>query len=234
MGLNREAHRKRLEEAIEELRPLSGSYSDPAPLSVQYVGTLVDNTLPLLVTALVGLDGQPRSFVYETDRQWLSFMQSVHRSFFATMLLAVEAALNDVCDRNGWQMRSGLREKAERLANRASGKLTEREQKELRALAPKHPTFSDTLETVLRQTNWDKELKQRWRRYFRALAIMRNKCSHYSQKLTAAEENELRAGGFEAAIRDGRVVVNARMYKQICDHVSGFLGLIYGASRAAQ
>ena len=233
MAIDRENHKKRIKEAIEELTPLSDAYGEPAPVTIQYLGTVVDNTLGLLVSALIGMDGQPRRFYFENDSAWLSFMQSVHRSFFASTLLAVEAALDDVCKRNGWEIKSQSQEKATRLARNLSHKLTDADQKKIRELAPRHPTFSDALESVLKQMTWERELKKRWRKYFRALTIMRNKSAHFAQPLTLAERQDLRAGGFGAAIGNGYVVANPRMFRQVCDHISEFLGLIYGSSQAA-
>ena len=72
-------------------------------------GTTVDNTVGLLAAPANALDGGTRALRFSDTRNWLSLMQAVHRSFFSSLQLAIEAGLVAICRERGLQVPSRLR-----------------------------------------------------------------------------------------------------------------------------
>src|SRR2546427_12833516 len=94
-------HLHRISEAIEELAPLSKAYAAPAPESIQFLGTVVDDTVGLLTAPANAIDGGSRHVTFEKKLNWRSLMQAVHRSFFSDVRTAAEAGLTQICRKYG-------------------------------------------------------------------------------------------------------------------------------------
>ncbi len=82
--------------------------------------------------------------------------------------------------------------------------------------------FRDYLDAVLRESNLERAVAAHWRKYFEALSIVRNKVSHFDVTLSDYEVSALREGGFSAAVTDGELRVNPRMYKRVIGDIRGF------------
>jgi len=85
----------------------------PAPIPHQYVGTVADTTIGLLTAPANALDNGVRRIQFSNDRNWLSLMQAVHRSFFSSLQLAIESGLEAICREQGLKVSSRLRESIE-------------------------------------------------------------------------------------------------------------------------
>jgi len=136
-------------EAIEELRPLSAEYAAPAPECVQFLGTIVDNTLGLLTVPANAIDHGARQVRFENPRHWLSLMQAVHRSFFSSVHTATEAGLAAICRQHGIEVKSTLRARAEKIVERLKDRISEAEAKEIVGLTGTAAQFHDYLDAVL-------------------------------------------------------------------------------------
>ncbi len=215
-------HLQRITEAISELLAFHTRTASPAPIPHQFVGTIIDNTVGLLTAPANSLDGGSRSMRFEEAANWVSLMQSVHRSFFSSVLAAVELGITHLCQVHNIAVTSTQGEKffgkvtAVQKASSAAGL----DFPELAALA-KHfssyrPVFADYLEATLARAALEKTSKKHWRGFFRALSIVRNKTSHSDVSLTDTERNDLRNGGFEVMVDEhGELVLNPRMYAQV-------------------
>jgi hypothetical protein len=209
-----------------ELMPLSKGLAAPAPECLQFLGTVVDNTIALLTALANAIDGGSRNIRFDKASNWLSLMQAVHRSFFSSILIATEAALAGICRELNIEVVPSSKIKATEIVQRLKGRISERDAKDIMGLAGKQPQFSDYLNVVLKRGKLRGADATMWRKYFRALSIIRNKASHYDTTLSDVEVTALKGGGFSVAVTDGRLGVNPRMYRQVIEHTKRFFGLI--------
>jgi hypothetical protein len=226
-------HLQRILEAIQELMRFHAKTATPAPLPHQYVGTVVDNTVGLLMTPANGLDGGKRTIRFSDASNWLSLMQAVHRSFFSSLQLAIEAGLLAICRERGLQVSSRLREDMQSEIRKIENAAGDNDAihcgvKHLRSFLKRYrPSFDDYLESVLTTVSLPNITKARWRRFFRALSIVRNKASHSDTSLTETERKALVEGGCGVMIsKSGDLVMNPRMYAQFVTFTLQFLDLI--------
>lgn len=231
-GINRQRHVQVIDEAITELLTLHVRTAAPAPLPHQYVGTIVDNTIGLLTAPANSLDAGSRHIGFEQDGNWLSLMQSVHRSFFSSLHTATERALVEICAERKVEVVSRLQAAAEKAFGDLDSEIPKtgaahRAVKNLRKLfRTVRPGFDDYLNTVIERSALQPEVRLNWRRYFRALSIVRNKASHSDPTLSPAEVTDLRTGGFAAMIQKPEtLVMNPRMYFQVATFTLDFLDI---------
>ena len=194
----------------------------PAPMSHQFLGTIVDNTVVLLTAPGNSLDNGTRSFKFSHTRNWLSLMQAVHRSFFSSLHTATEAALTEICTSKGIAVTNRIQIQIDRAFERVEAEIAQLPSalgalKKLRAVVRTgKPGFDDYLESALSAGQLPKEAKQRWRNYFKAISIVRNKVSHSNTTLSEGECERLRQGGLNAMISaTGVLVMIPHMYEQI-------------------
>ncbi|MCG2585988.1 hypothetical protein [Massilia sp. TS11] len=214
-------HLQRINESIEELQAFSPRTSAPAPIPHQYIGTIIDNTIGLLTAPANAVDKGSRNVQFAAPSNWLSLMQAVHRSFFSSLMSAVEKGLTHICQTKEIPIKSKQGEKLlakvsaiQSTCTNAGLEIPELAELEKHFAAFK-PTFADHLDSTLEATLLDKEAKKKWRRFFRALSIVRNKASHSDTTLTNAEREDLRSGGCEVMIDErNELVLNPRMYAQ--------------------
>jgi hypothetical protein len=148
-------------------------------------------------------------------------MQAVHRSFYNTVIIAVEQGLSDICKKEGLAPTSRRAEEAEIIIKRAE---LERElEDKIRQLAGSRLNFSDYLNTVLKEKVSDTKRRKIWNNFFDALGIVRNKVSHSDTSLTPNEIDRLVKGGFSTLVsKTKELQVNTRNYKQIVDFILQF------------
>ena len=232
--IDRKTHVETIDAATRELLRLETRTKSPAPLAHQFIGTIVDNTIGLLTAPANSLDGGHRSVTFSDSQNWLSLMQAVHRYFFSSLHTGAEIALITLCRERKVLVHSRLEEATNRPIKKieeAAGDLplVRRAVKDLRALMRTYrPGFDDYLEGALSTVNLPDKTKKTWRRFFRALSIIRNKTSHAEPTLTDAERARLREGGFAVMISpSGELVMNARMYEQAARFVLDFFDLLY-------
>lgn len=230
-------HLQRIGEAVDELMRFHARTADPAPIPHQYIGTVVDNTVGLLTAPANALDGGSRSIRFSDTRNWLSLMQAVHRSFFSSLQLAIEAGLVAICRDRGLQAPSRLREGMESAVDKIEkasrdNDAVHRGIKHLRTFLKSYrPGFDDYLESVLATASLPRETKAQWRCFFRALSIVRNKASHSDPSLTETERNALTEGGCGVMISAaGELVMNPRMYAQFVTFSLQFFDLTCGGA----
>lgn len=220
-------HLQRISETIEELMPLSKTYAAPAPESIQFLGTVVDNTVSLLTAPANAIDGGSRRITFEKNLNWRSLMQAVHRSFFSDIRTAAEAGLTQTCRKYGINVTSSSVGRARKIIHRLRDRLTQDEAEEIMDFAGREPQFHDYLDAVLRRSNL--EGAPAWRKFFRALSLIRNKGAHFFEEtpLSSDEAVVLREGGFSDAISDGQQFgVNPRMYRRTVEQIRNFFELV--------
>jgi len=76
LPIDAQAHLVAIDAAIASLIALSGRMTAPAPVSHQFIGTIVDNTIVLLTAPGNSLDIGSRSFMFSHTRNWISLMQA--------------------------------------------------------------------------------------------------------------------------------------------------------------
>lgn len=230
-------HLQRILEAIDELIRLHVRTAAPAPMPHQYVGTVVDNTIGLLTAPANALENGVRRIQFSDARNWLSLMQAVHRSFFSSLQLAIEAGLEAICRQQGLKVSSRLRENMDSAIGKIESVAGDNEEvhrgiRHLRTfLKTYRPGFDDYLESVLTTVSLPRRTKARWRRFFRALSIVRNKASHFDTSLSDPERKVLIEGGCRTMVsKSGDLVMNPRMYVQFVTFSLQFLDLICSTS----
>ena len=95
--INKRSHLEHILASLDELLLVSKKTSAPSDNCFQYLGTTVDNTLSLLTAPANSLDDGHRRLIFNDDKNWVSLMQAVHRSFLSSVQIAVEKALTEQC-----------------------------------------------------------------------------------------------------------------------------------------
>lgn len=148
-------------------------------------------------------------------------MSAVHRSFYSSIIIAVEKGLVDFCHNEGIVPSSHRLKKAEKIIERAE--LKPGLAKQVKDLAGSRPSFNDYLREVLKARALTKERRMVWNYFFEALNVVRNKVSHSDVNLSQEDIRKLQRGGFSALVgADKKLQVNTRNYKQIIDFVLQF------------
>jgi hypothetical protein len=223
-----------MDEAIKELGAFHQRTADPAPLPHQYVGTIIDNTIGLLGAPLNSIDGGSRYIKFDDPHNWRSLMQAVHRSFFSSILSAVEKGLYHLCEEHQFEVTGSQSEKL--LASvheiqellQGAGIQTKELEKIAKHFQAYKPGFNDYLNALLEESSLNKDAKKKWRGFFRALSIVRNKVSHSDVSLTDQERSDLHSGGCGVMVAgDGSLAINTRMYAQVASIVLVFFDELY-------
>jgi hypothetical protein len=222
-------HLRDIETSIQDLVDLSPTLGAPASLQMQYVGTCVANTVTLLCAVANSVDGGTRHVNFSDERNWHSAMKAVHRSFYSSIVSCTEKACADLC------IEKNIKPTVKRLSSVDStmqlieqnsdmpADIRKRIETKLRALVGESPAFSDYLEAVIQESNLQYERAEMWRKYFRALSIVRNKASHSDVALSSIEIADLKAGGLGVLVSNrSELQLNSMYYRQICDHIALF------------
>ncbi|OYT78223.1 hypothetical protein [Pseudomonas sp. PGPPP2] len=228
-----EKHIHGIDTSIAELDVLQSRTVAPAPMPHQFVGTVLDNTAVLLTAPANSLDLGGRFATFEHMKNWISVMQAVHRSFYSSILISVEAGLEFICNEHKLAINSHRKFQTDALLDaiqvciESSPNIDANAHAALKKLRkqnlPRRPEFSDYLETALKASKLDKNKKTQWRKFFQALSIVRNKVSHSDPSLNETEKTSLRGGGFEDLIsEDGSLVTNSLHYSPIATSTLNF------------
>jgi hypothetical protein len=160
---------------------------------------------------------------------WLSVMQAVHRSFYSSILLAVERGLKSICDQQNVKVDCKRKLIFESLLDIIETKTTHSPEttkalKELKNLTKSnHPEFNDYLNTALKTTAFSNKTKTMWRNFFMGLSTVRNKVSHSDPTLSEIEQSNLRKWGFAALVSDnGDLQTNPLHYTQTVNFILDF------------
>jgi hypothetical protein len=236
-----ERHILAIDASIAELFDLESRTAEPAPLPHQFIGTVVDNTLTLLTAPANSLDNAGRVVSISDTVNWLSVMQAVHRSFYSSILLAVERGLKSICDQHNVEIDCKRKLTFENLLNIVETETTHSPEttkalKELRNLTKSNrPEFSDYLNTALNTTALNKKTKTEWRNFFAGLSIVRNKVSHSDPTLSEIEQSNLRKWGFSPLVSDdGILKINPRHYTQTVNSILDFFDILQKNTLPAQ
>lgn len=237
--IDTQAHIAAIDSAIAALISLHGRTASPAPISHQFIGTIVDNTVVLLTAPGNSLDNGSRSFKFTHTRNWLSLMQAVHRSFFSSLHTATERALAEICVNRGIAVTNRMQAQTDRKFASIEAEVVhlptvQSALKKLRAkVRTGKPGFEDYLESALTVGRLPKVAKQKWRGYFKAISIVRNKVSHSDATLSEGECERLRKGGLSPMISTpGVLVMNAHMYDQIIRITLEFFDALHEAEKS--
>lgn len=226
-------HLQRILEAVDELMVFHPQTAAPAPIPHQFIGTVVDNAVGLLTAPANALDGGARAVRFSDIANWLSLMKAVHRSFFSSLHLAIESGLVALCREREVVVynrfyKSAIEAVAQIEREAGSSKTVQRAVKTLHTyLKRQHTRFDDYLHAVLDPISLPRETKTQWRRFFRALSIVRNKASHSDVSLTGIERKALLDGGCGVMISSsGELVINPRVYAQFVTFALQFFDLV--------
>ena len=230
--IKKETHLRSIEEAIHELALLHDRTKDPNPIAHQYIGTIVDNTIGLLTAPANSLDKGNRKVTFSDDKNWLSLMKAVHRSFLSSLHTAVEMSFERILEDQKTKAENKQQKKyKEKL------KTYEPIDEKLEAFITKiiegiPLNFRDKLNAVLELTSLNKKEKNMWRKFFIGMTIVRNKASHSNPTLTQQEQEDLKQGGLQVVVsKNGDLQLNPRMYKQFAEFTLNFFDLAYGSKK---
>lgn len=215
-------HLKQIQKSINELYLFQDQTKSPNPISNQYIGTVVDNTIGLLCSVANSLDKGDRYITFDQWGNWKSLMQAVHRSFFSSLHIAVEAAISDLSIKYGLECHSSIKVRYVKVVEKITGNEPEKE-KLIKYFNKCKPSFEDQFNSLLDFAKFDDSRKKIWRLYFKGLTILRNKASHSDVTLSAAEIKSLKEGGFTVVISSlQELKINTRIYAQIVKHILDF------------
>jgi len=218
-----------LNATINELHPLSQRTGLPASMQYQYVGTIVDNTITLLIGVANALDGGHRTIEFSDFTNWRSTMKAVHRSFYSTLIAAVEQGLQEFCAQEGIDIKPAPQRREEQIA-----KLEEWGEKPLPARIKKlipapQLGLMDYARAVIKQKLPTTE-QPTWTRFFDGLRILRNKASHANPTLTSAEIICLETGGLGAMLVSGEFRLWPEHYREVVELVLRFFDEVVAIS----
>jgi len=209
-----------IDETISKLITMIPETSPPASIPRRYIGTIIANTATLL-TAPANLLDRAGRFVASSlpAEEFKSSIQSVHRSFYTSLIQALELALKEICRLKDIEITAHNKTKRDKLYDQIapsvgnSGDAYKALKKLQKYNTKSHFEAADYLNAALSATNLDDLQNKRWRAYFRALTIVRNKSSHSDTSLSEGEKTELRNGELgECVSDDGVLVINPTMY----------------------
>jgi hypothetical protein len=216
-------HLKSLDEAIAELAPLAMITAAPASVQCQYVGTIIENTLVMLTGVANSLDRGQRSITFSDFSNWISAMQAVHRSFYSSIIIAVEISLVVLCRDENIEVKSARIAQAESIIGDLGDSVSQRTRKRIMRLAGGNPAFMDYVRAVASARIVDSDRRTMWINFFEALNILRNKASHSDSSLSENQRVTLVRGGCEVLVsNDGELQFNSRNYKQLVEFVLRF------------
>jgi hypothetical protein len=237
---NSQAHFDNIQSALADLHALQGRTKDPAPLPHQYVGTMIDNTFALLTAPSNALSGGSLRIGFDQWGNWLSLLQAIHRSFFASIIIGVEKGCAVFCEASGTTVLARPNGRAMRLLKKvdeaAAGNVAvlDATAKLRDVLAPKHPAFADYLEAAMSAARFNDVDRKTWRQFFLAVAVVRNKASHSNSALTDTDRATLTHGGCAPLIgAHGDLAVNPTHYPQIASHALDFCDLLTSGKNPA-
>ncbi len=228
--INKDTHLKRILEALDELVLLQDRTKAPNPIAHQYIGTIVDNTIGLLTAPANSLVKGSRNVTFSDDKNWVSLMQAVHRSFLSSLHTAVEISFERILEDQKIKAENKQQKKyKEKLKTFKS--INEKLEAFITKIIEGIPlNFRDKLDAVLELTSLNKKEKGTWRKFFIGMTILRNKVSHSNSTLTQQEQEDLKQGGLKALVlKNGNLQVNPRMYKQFAEFSLNFFDLVYSS-----
>ncbi len=175
--------------------------------------------------------GADEAIIRANDTHLTQIMVWVDRAFFSAIHTSVQMGLETICEKEGWQVENSQARQVDAVIRHIGQKDTQglfaREIKALKRMRPNYPRFDDYLNTVLKHKDMPEQFVDMARKYFTALSLMRNKCSHTDVTLTPKEEKRLWDGGFAAAISaEGGLVVGPMMFPQIVRDVLHFFDTV--------
>jgi hypothetical protein len=180
----------------------------------------------LLTSAANSIDGGTRNISFSEERNWHSAMKAIHRSFYSSVVSFAEKGCADLCATKDIKVvarRQSNVDKILQLIEQNSSMPTDIKKKveaKVRNLVGLTPAFSDYIEATIKASKLQSRRAAMWRKYFKALSIVRNKASHSNHVLSQDEAGALRNNGFAALVSStNELQLNTTNYKQICDHV---------------
>jgi hypothetical protein len=236
--VDRQKYFESAQQAWAQLGELEDRTVVPAPIPHRYVGSAARAVRAMLLGpchiaqqfAEAERSADPE-LIAANDTHLAQVMLVIDRAFFQMIHTAVQMGLETVCETEGWSVQNSQA----RQLNGIIARLREKDQKgrfgdelkQLTRMRPKFPRFDDYLETVLKRKEMPEQFTGMARRYFIALSILRNKCSHTDVRLTDAERKRLRDGGFGAVISDdGELIAGPKLFPQVVDHVLHFFDAV--------
>lgn len=161
------------------------------------IGVVTDNTAVFLGAAANALDNGTRKSFIQGHEVWIYIMRAVHCFFLQEILKATEAGFIDICTQDKITIQSSsLRSLQAEIVK--IGLPEGQRNKVLHIVRSRYirPGFKDYLEGILSNHAFSSNRKKRWRSFFRAFVIIRNKASHTDASLTENEKQELIGSGF--------------------------------------
>jgi hypothetical protein len=199
MPIHRYTYAVEAYDTILKLVPIGGATGAGAPAYHGFLGTVTNAIIPLLTVA-IQQTGEGKVYYPPSlnDPQLDALVSMVHRAYYTSLLSAIEGA----CDG---------------FARTKSSAPVPRQGK-------KHLEFADYLKAALDNSNMPEDRKRHWRKYFHAIRILRNKCSHFSAALEPHEKTALIDAGLAAHISpSGDVQTQPANYVPIAESALEFL-----------
>lgn len=199
MPIDRRAYAQEAYDALQKLVPIGGATGAGMPAHYGFLGTVTNAVIPLLTIAIHQTGAAQVHYPPSlNDGQLEALVVMVHRAYYASLLSAVEGACDSFARSKGNAPKS------------ARGK--------------RHLEFSDYLEVALTSSSMSEARKTHWRKYFNALRILRNKCSHFSAALEPHEKTALMDAGLGAHVspRDD-VQTQPANYVPMAENILGFV-----------
>jgi hypothetical protein len=163
-----------LEWTVHALQKFGGLTKPPAPEYHGFLGSTTNATLVLLGQCIQLAGGTFELLDGFSTNHWQSVVNVIHRSYYSSLQMVVEAMCDGFCRGRGRQVVSGAPERK--------------------------PGFMDYINSAMKASKLTDDRKVFWRQYFDGLRVLRNKNSHFDAKFSEYELKVLTKAGLTAHI----------------------------------
>lgn len=225
--MNLQSHLNGINKTINSLLQFQERTKSPNPIPHQYIGTMIDNTVCLLCSAGNSLDNGNRLIKFSDQRNWISLIKTIHRSFFSSVHTALECGIIEECVYRNITVESSEKKRYVKILENLDS--DDPNVKKLRAYFEKRkPSFKDYLNKILVSSKMNNERRKIWISLIDGLSIIRNKASHSDPSLSEHEREILQNGGFAVMIsQSGELHMNPQYYPQTVQFILDFWDELY-------
>ena len=158
-----------LEWTVHALQNFGTLTKPPAPEYHGFLGSTTNATLVLLGQCIQLAGGTFELTDGFSTNHWQSVVNVIHRSYYSSLQMVVEAMCDGFC--------------------------RSREQQVVSSTPERKPGFMDHINSALKASRLANDRKTIWRQYFDGLRILRNKNSHFDAKFSEHEVKVLTKAG---------------------------------------
>ena len=233
MDANYQGFYQEIINAIDGLQNLQARTGPQTSVSHRYISQIVKSHMVLLTAAANWYPNKPKRYLKGDLKNLNAIMTTLHRSFFSEIHAVTEKGLIEICQERNIKVecskKKNITDLLSKIEEETSGnpKVKFCVNKLRTHTSSFQANLGDSLNAVLKQSRLSTEEKKKWRKFFEALSILRNKISHGDYTILPSEREKLIAGGFAPLLNNsGEIIVNPRNYHVIAHFILNFFDAV--------